>query len=446
MFESLTSKLDAVLKKFKGRGILTEKDLDEGLREVRLALLEADVNFRVVKSFIEKVKERAMGREVMESLSPGQQVVKVVYEELCSVMGEKGKGIPLVPNPPTVIMLAGLQGSGKTTTAGKLARMFRQDGRKALLVAADIRRPAAVRQLEVLGEGLKVPVFTPGAGKDAVAVCREGVEYAQKYGHDVVILDTAGRLHIDDDLMKELVSIKDKVRPHEILLVVDAMTGQDAVNIATHFNGALDITGVILTKLDGDARGGAVLSIRQVTGKPIRLLGMGEKLDQLEPFFPDRMASRILGMGDVLSLIEKAERTYSLEEVEGLKGNLKGNNFTLEDFRTQLKQMKKLGSLTDLIAMIPGGSRMLQKAGGDIPEDGLKHVEAIINSMTVKERKDHTLIDGSRRKRIARGSGTRVEEVNRLLKQFLQTRKMVKSLAGGKGKFSMMQKARSLFS
>jgi len=328
------------------------------------------------------------------------------------------------------------------------------------------------------------------------AVCCEGVEYGQKYGHDVVILDTAGRLHIDEDLMKELVSIKEKVRPHEILLVVDAMTGQDAVNIATHFNGALDITGVILTKLDGDARGGAVLSIRQVTGKPIRLLGMGEKLDQLEPFFPDRMASRILGMGDVLSLIEKAERTYSLEEVEGLKGNLKGNNFTLEDFRTQLKQMKKLGSLTDLIAMIPGGSRMLQKAGGDIPEDGLKHVEAIINSMTVKERKDmkklgsltdliamipggsrmlqkaggdipedglkhveaiinsmtvkerkdYTLIDGSRRKRIARGSGTRVEEVNRLLKQFLQTRKMVKSLAGGKGKFSMMQKARSLFS
>ena len=446
MFESLTSKLDAVLKKFKGRGLLTEKDINEGLREVRLALLEADVNFKVVKSFIDRVRDRAMGKEIMESLSPGQQVVKVVYEELCSIMGEKSKGIQLSPNPPTVIMLAGLQGSGKTTTAGKLARMFKKDGRKVLLVAADVTRPAAVKQLSILGEGLKVPVYIPDSGKDAVAVCRDGVEYGRMYGHDIVILDTAGRLHIDDELMGELKSIKEKVTPHEILLVVDAMTGQDAVNIATHFNDSLDITGAILTKLDGDARGGAVLSIKHVTGKPVRLLGMGEKLDQLEPFFPDRMASRILGMGDVLSLIEKAESAYSLEEVNNLKNKFKGDRFTLDDFRTQLRQLRKLGSLTDLMQMIPGGRNILKNVGGEIPEDGLKHVEAIINSMTVKERMDHNIINGSRRKRIASGSGTSVEEVNRLLKQFLQARKMLKGLSGGKGSLSMIQKARRIFS
>ena len=446
MFESLTSKLDAVLKKFKGRGLLTEKDIQEGLREVRLALLEADVNFKVVKSFIEKVSVRALGKEIMDSLSPGQQVVKVVYEELCSIMGEKNKGIQLSSNPPTVIMLVGLQGSGKTTTAGKLARMFKKDGRKALLVAADIRRPAAVKQLSVLGEGLNVPVYTPDAGKDAVAVCSAGVEYGRMYGHDVVILDTAGRLHIDNELMEELKCIKEKVSPNEVLLVVDAMTGQDAVNIASHFNESLDITGVILTKLDGDARGGAVLSIRHVTGKPIRLLGMGEKLDQLEPFFPDRMASRILGMGDVLSLIDKAESAYSLEEVKNLKDKFKGDRFTLDDFRTQLRQLKKLGSLTDLIQMIPGGRNILKNVGGEIPEDGLKRVEAIINSMTARERIDHTIINGSRRKRIANGSGTSVEEVNKLLKQFLQARKMLKGLSGIKGNASVMQRARRLFS
>lgn len=446
MFESLTSKLDAVLKKFKGRGILTEQDIQEGLREVRLALLEADVNFKVVKSFIEKVKERAMGREVMESLSPGQQVVKVVHEELCSVMGERSKGIHLSPTPPTIIMLVGLQGSGKTTTAGKIARMFKQDGKKALLVAADIKRPAAVKQLVVLGESLRVPVFTPDTGKDAVGVCTGGVEYAKMYGHDVVIIDTAGRLHIDNELMLELVQIKEKVRPDEVLLVVDAMTGQDAVNIATHFDESLDITGVILTKMDGDARGGAVLSVRHVTGKPIRLVGMGEKLDQIEPFFPDRMASRILGMGDVLSLIEKAERTYSSEDVKNLKDKFKGDSFTLEEFRTQLRHLRRLGSLTDLIQMIPGGRKILQTAGGEIPEDGLKHVEAIINSMTIKERMDHTIINGSRRKRIARGSGTSVEEINRLIKQFLEARKMMKGLAGGKGRLSMIKGAKRLFS
>lgn len=446
MFESLTSKLDAILKKFKGKGILTEQDIQEGLREVRLALLEADVNFKVAKALIEKVRERAMGQEVMKSLSPGQQVVKVVYEELCSIMGERSTGIHLSPNPPTVIMLAGLQGSGKTTTAGKLAKMFKQEGRRPLLVAADIRRPAAVKQLSVLGEGLKVPVYTPGSGKDAVAVCSDGVEYGRMYGHDVVIIDTAGRLHIDDELMEELIRIKERVKPSEILLVVDAMTGQDAVNIATHFNDPLDMTGVILTKLDGDARGGAVLSIRHVTGKPIKLLGMGEKLDQMEPFFPDRMASRILGMGDVLSLIEKAQREISLDEVKNLKDKFKGDHFTLEDFRSQLKQLKKLGSLTELIQMIPGGRKILQGAGGEIPEDGLKRIEAIINSMTAKERMDHTILNGSRRKRIARGSGTSVEEINRLLKQFLETRRMMKGLTGGKGRLAMLKKARRLFS
>ncbi len=448
MFENLTSKLDAVLKKFRGKGVLTEQDLQEGLREVRLALLEADVNFKVVKSFIDGVKERAMGQEVMKSLSPGQQVVKVVYEELCSIMGDKNKGIQLSSTPPTVIMLVGLQGSGKTTTAGKIARMFKQDSRKALLVAADIRRPAAIKQLEVLGEGLKIPVYSPQSGMNAVSVCIEGVEYGKKYGHDVVILDTAGRLHVDNELMAELVSIKEKVMPDEILLVVDAMTGQDAVNIATHFNDTLDISGVVLTKMDGDARGGAVLSVRHVTGKPIKLLGMGEKLDQLEPFFPDRMASRILGMGDVLSLIEKAQQEYSLEDVKGMKEKFRADNFTLEDFKSQLKQLKRLGSLTDLIGMIPGGRKILQNVGGQIPEDGLKHVEAIINSMTLKERRDHTILNGSRRKRIAGGSGTSVEEVNRLMKQFLEARKMMKGLAGagGKGKLSMLKNARRLFS
>ncbi|MEK6560657.1 MAG: signal recognition particle protein [Nitrospirota bacterium] len=446
MFDSLTSKLDAILKKFKGKGVLNEQDIQEGLREVRLALLEADVNFKVVKAFIDRIKERAMGQEVMKSLTPGQQIVKIVYEELCSIMGEHSKGIQLSPNPPTVIMLSGLQGSGKTTTAGKLARMFKQSGRKALLVAADIKRPAAVRQLCVLGENLKVQVYTPEGGKDAVTVCRDGVEYARMYGHDVVILDTAGRLHIDDELMEELVRIKDIVKPAEHLLVVDAMTGQDAVNIATHFDKLLDITGIILTKMDGDARGGAVLSIRHVTGKPIMLVGMGEKLDQLEPFYPERIASRILGMGDVLSLIEKAQNAYSLEDVSKLKTKLKGDGFTLEDFRAQMKQLQKLGSLTDLIQMIPGGKKILQAAGGEIPEDSLKRVEAIINSMTVRERVNHTVINGSRRKRIAKGSGTNVEEVNRLLKHFLEAKKMMKGFSGAKGKLSMLNKARRLFS
>ena len=446
MFDNLTSKLDGILKKFKGKGILTEQDIQEGLREVRLALLEADVNFKVVKEFVDRIRERAMGQDVMKSLTPGQQVVKVVYEELCSIMGEHSDGISLSPNPPTVIMLAGLQGSGKTTTAGKLAMMFKKKGRKVLLVAADIRRPAAVKQLCVLGESLNVQVYTPDGGKDPVAVCRDGVEHAKMYGHEVVILDTAGRLHIDDELMEELVRIKEIVRPAELLLVVDAMTGQDAVNIASHFDKTLDISGIILTKMDGDARGGAVLSIRHVTGKKVKLVGMGEKLDQLEPFQPERIASRILGMGDVLFLIEKAQSAYSLEDVSNLKNKLKGDGFTLEDFRAQMRQLRKLGSLTDLIQMIPGGRKMLQSAGGEIPEDSLKRVEAIISSMTMRERVDHTIINGSRRKRIAKGSGTKVEEINRLLKQFLEARKMMKGLSGAKGKLSMLNKARRLFS
>jgi len=444
MLETLTSKLDAVLKKFKGRGVITEQDLQAGLREVRLALLEADVNFKVVKTFIERIRERALGKEVMESLTPGQQIVKIVYEELTSLMGETSKGIQLAPNPPTIIMLVGLQGSGKTTTAGKLARMFKSDGRRPLLIAADIRRPAAVKQLEVLGESLNVNVFSPEEGKDAVKVCINGIEYAKMYGHDVVIIDTAGRLHIDDELMGELVEIKKTLNPHETLLVVDAMTGQDAVNIASKFNEFLDLSGIILTKMDGDARGGAVLSIRYVTGKPVKFVGVGEKLDQIEPFYPDRMASRILGMGDVLSLIEKAEKTYSLEEVKKLRERVHGD-FTLEDFREQLRQIRKMGTLTELIQMLPGGRKLLQNIGGEIPEDGLKRIEAIINSMTKEERMDHTIINGSRRKRIAKGSGTTVEEVNRLLKQFVQARKMVKSMTGKKGKLAMMKNMRRLF-
>ena len=444
MLETLTSKLDAVLKKFKGKGVITEQDLQVGLKEVRLALLEADVNFRVVKAFIERIRERALGKEVMDSLTPGQQIVKIVYEELISLMGETSKGIQLAPNPPTIIMLVGLQGSGKTTTAGKLAKMFKGNGRRPLLIAADIRRPAAVKQLQVLGESLHVAVFSPEINKNTINVCSDGIAYARMYGHDVVIIDTAGRLHIDEELMNELVEVKNVLHPHETLLVVDAMTGQDAVNIASRFNEFLDLSGIILTKMDGDARGGAVLSIKYVTGKPVKFVGVGEKLDQIELFYPDRMASRILGMGDVLSLIEKAERTYSLEEVKRLRDKVHGD-FTLEDFRDQLRQIRKMGTLSELIQMLPGGRKLLQNVGGEIPEDGLKRIEAIINSMTREERSNHTIINGSRRKRIAKGSGTTVEEVNRLLKQFVQARKMVKNLTGKKGKFAMMKNMKRFF-
>jgi signal recognition particle subunit SRP54 len=440
MLQGLTERLEGIFKKLKGRGLLKEEDVQEGLREVRLALLEADVHFRVVKTFLEKVRERAVGQEVLSSLTPGQQVVKIVFEELCALMGEKGTGIRLSSEPPTVLMLVGLQGSGKTTTAGKLAKRFKAEGRRVLLAAADPRRPAAVTQLMILGETVGVPVHSIPGDEDAVRICREAVDRARNQGYEVVILDTAGRLHVDTALMEELRRIRDTCKPHETLLVADAMTGQDAVNMAGRFHEGVGLTGAILTKVDGDARGGAILSIRQVTGIPITFMGVGEKLDQLEPFYPDRMASRILGMGDVLSLIEKAQETSSREDALRLQKKVAESGFTLEDFKEQLGQIRKLGSLEQIFQMIPGGGKLLQGMNGQLPEKEFRRVEAIINSMTMVERRNHTVINGSRRKRIARGSGTRVEEVNRLLKQFVQAQKMMKMMSRGGNKMQMMKR------
>lgn len=408
---------------------------------MRLALLEADVNFKVVKEFVEKVRERAVGQEVLQSLTPGQQVVKIVYEELCGMMGGQVAGIPLVPNPPTVIMMVGLQGSGKTTTTAKLALNFRKDGRRVLMVAADTQRPAAIRQLFALGEQTGVDVYGTQEKDDPVRVCREGFNKGYRDGYDVVLLDTAGRLQIDEPLMAELAQIKEATKPHEILLVADAMTGQEAVNIATKFNELLDLSGIVLSKMDGDARGGAALSIRSVTGKPIKFLGVGEKIEALEPFHPDRLASRILGMGDVLTLIEKAQESFTKEDAARLQDKLGKESFTFEDFREQIRQVRKMGSLQDILGMLPGmGKINPSKLKVDDREVG--KVEAIINSMTRKERLNPALINGSRRLRISKGSGTSVQEVNRLLKQFAEARKMFKSLSQLKGKkqLSMMAK------
>jgi signal recognition particle subunit SRP54 len=434
MFDALTGKLEAVFKKLRGRGVLKEDDVKEALREVRLALLEADVNFKVVKEFIGRVQERAVGQDILTSLTPGQQVVKIVHEELAGLLGGTQSKLHLSPNPPTVIMMAGLQGSGKTTSAGKLAKQFKKDGRRVLLVPADTRRPAAIEQLKTLARQVGVDAYT-SESKDPVAICREAKAYAERSLHEVVILDTAGRLQIDEPLMEELRRIKAGVRPHEVLFVADAMTGQEAVNIAEKFNADVGFDGVVLTKMDGDARGGAALSVKAVTGKPIKFVGMGEKLDALEPFFPDRMASRILGMGDVLTLIEKAQETVSREEAEKLARKLRKNEFTLEDFRDQLKQVRKMGSLESLIGMIPGLNKM-KMADEDMAqgEKEMKRVEAIINSMTPRERTNHTIINGSRRARIAKGSGTQVQDVNRLLKQFAEMQKMMKAMKGGKMK------------
>lgn len=437
MFEGLTSKFDAILKRLKGRGVLNEQNINDSLRDVRLALLEADVNFKVVKDFIDNVKEKALGSEVMSSLTPGQQFIKIVHSELCGLMGERQTQLHLSPNPPTIIMLVGLQGSGKTTTAGKVANYFHKNNKKVLLVPADTSRPAAIQQLIILGAQLNIDTYNPFDEKNPVSICKDASEKAWRQGYDVAILDTAGRLHVDSDLMKELKEIRDKTSPNETLLVADAMTGQDAVNIAGQFNNDIGLTGVILTKLDGDARGGAVLSIKAVTGKPIKFIGIGEKLDALEVFHPDRMASRILGMGDVLSLIEKAQEVFDQKKVEALEKKLHSRSFTLEDFIDQLKQIKKMGPIDQIIGMIPG----LNKLGGipdaAMPEKEITKIEAIINSMTKKERQTSDIINGSRRKRIASGSGTQVQDVNRLLKQFLQMKKMMKSMmaAGGKGRF-----------
>jgi signal recognition particle subunit SRP54 len=432
MLENLTKKLDTVFKNLRGKGLLTEQNIDEALKEVRLALLEADVHFKVAKSFIEAIRIKAVGKEVLESLTPGQQVVKIVWEELSSLMGEKGKGIALSSAPPTVVMLVGLQGSGKTTTAGKLARLYKREGKRVLLVAADLQRPAAVDQLQTLGRNIEVPVLLPESEKDPVVVVRRGVSQGKEQGFDLVIVDTAGRLQIDEPLMLELVRMKSQVGPHEILFVADAMTGQTAVNVAQTFHQKLGLTGIILTKTEGDARGGALLSIRSTTGSPVKFIGTGEKLDAFEPFHPDRMASRILGMGDVLSLVELAEQNYSKEQASQLAKKIRNEQFTLEDFSQQLKQLKKMGSLEKILEMIPGVKNLRSLPDQEEMEKEMKHVEAIISSMTPRERQEPGMINGSRRKRISRGSGTSVQEINRLLKQFYQAKKMLKAFSGGK--------------
>ncbi|GFN36384.1 signal recognition particle protein [Tepidimicrobium xylanilyticum] len=433
VFESLSEKLQNALGKLRSKGKLTEKDVDTALREVRLALLEADVNFRVVKDFVKRVKERAIGSEVMESLTPGQQVIKIVNEELTILMGERESKLNIASTPPTIILMCGLQGAGKTTTAGKLANNLLKQNKRPLLVACDIYRPAAIKQLEVVGERVGVPVFTMGDRNNPVDIAKAAIEYGKKNNNDIIIIDTAGRLHIDDDLMEELENIYSAVNPHEVLLVVDAMTGQDAVNVAETFNDRLEITGVILTKLDGDARGGAALSIRSVTKKPIKFVGMGEKLDQLEPFHPDRMASRILGMGDVLSLIEKAQASIDEKKALELEKKLRSQQFTLDDFLDQIDQMKNLGPIDEILGMLPGiNSKALKNI--DVNEKDIIKIKAIIQSMTPEERNDPSIIDSRRKKRIAMGSGTTVQDINRLLKQFKDTKKMMK-------RFTNMEKA-----
>lgn len=440
-FQNLSSRLQDTLRKLRGKGRLSEKDVDQALREIRLALLEADVNYKVVRDFIGQVKERATGHEVLSSLTPAQQVIRIVNEELTKLMGGSQARLTLSSQPPSVIMMVGLQGSGKTTTAGKLARLLKSQGHRPLLTACDIYRPAAIKQLQVLGEQLGIPVFTMGE-QNPVDIAKAALGHARKFANDVVILDTAGRLHVDEELMQELVEIKAAVNPAEILLVVDAMTGQDAVNVAQTFNERLDVGGVVLTKLDGDARGGAALSVKAVTGKPIKFIGVSEKMDGLEPFHPDRMASRILGMGDLLTLIEKAAQAVDQEKAEQMAAKLKEAEFTLEDFLDQIGQMKDMGPIDQLIGMIPGLGGAKQLQGLEVDETHLRKIEAIIKSMTPEERRKPEIIDGSRRRRIARGSGTKVQDVNRLLKQFSQTRQMLKQFSGsGKGR-----KKRGLFS
>ena len=431
IFEGLSERLQATFKKLRGHGKLTEKEVNEAMRDVRMALLEADVNFKVVKDFINKVKERAVGQNILDTLTPAQAVIKIVDEELTALMGGTQSRLNVSPTPPTVIMMVGLQGAGKTTTAGKLALSLKKQGKRPLLVADDIYRPAAVKQLQVLGEQLDVPVFSMESGTDAVTIAGAAVPYANAHAADVIIIDTAGRLHVNGELMQELKAIKGEVRPHEILLVVDAMTGQDAVNVAASFNEDLGLDGVVLTKMDGDARGGAALSVKAVTGCPIKFVGMGEKLEALEPFHPDRMASRILGMGDVLSLIEKAQTVYDLEEAKKMEKKFRKDEFTLDDFLSQLQQVRKMGSFEQILGMLPGiGNIKKQLEGVNVDLNGkeIKHVEAIIRSMTPKERADVNLLNGSRRKRIAMGSGTRVQEVNKVLKQFAEMRKMMKKM------------------
>jgi len=434
MFDNLSDRLEAIYKKLKGRGKLKEADVDEALREIRVALLEADVSLSVAKEFLADIREKAIGQEVLASLTPGHQMVKIVNDELTELLGGTVSNLELSANPPTVVLMAGLQGSGKTTSSGKLAKKLKKEGKKCLLVPADVYRPAATEQLTILGNDLGVDVFSPEGSKDPVEICEKAVLQAKKSMAHVVILDTAGRLQIDDELMDELRRIKDKVNPNETLFVADSMMGQEAVNVAKSFHDAIGVDGIVLTKMDGDARGGAALSIKKVTGKPIKFIGTGEKLDALEPFYPERVISRILGMGDVLTLIDKAEEAYDQEEKSKLEKKLKKNRFTLEDFQEQLQQIKKMGSIRQLMGMIPGAQKLKNM---DVDDNALVKVEAIINSMTQKERESHKIINSSRKRRIATGSGTTVNDVNKLLKQFIQMQKMMKKFSSGKMKGGM---------
>lgn len=438
-FENLSQKLQEAFKQLKGKGKLTEKDVKNALREVRLALLEADVNFKIVKEFINNVTEKAIGEDVLSSLTPGQQVIKIVNDELIELMGTTQSKLTYSNKPPTVYMMVGLQGSGKTTSSGKLAGMLKKQGRNPLLVACDIYRPAAIKQLEVVGNSYAVPVFSMGQN-NPVDIAKAALSHAKDKGNDVIIIDTAGRLHIDEELMNELKNIRSEIRPQEILLVVDSMTGQDAVNVAESFNEQLGIDGIIITKLDGDARGGAALSVRAVTKKPVKFVGMGEKPEDLEPFYPDRMASRILGMGDVLSLIEKAQSAFDEKEALELEKKMRSQEFNLEDFLDQMRQIKKMGPLKNIMGMIPGLSQM-NIDDSQVNEKALVHVEAIILSMTPKERQNPSVLNGSRKKRIAQGSGRSIQEVNSLLKRFEEMKKMMKQIndmsKGKKGKLNL---------
>ena len=429
MFDTLTQKLESVLKRLRGQGRISEANIAETLREVRKVLLDADVNYKVVKQFIESVQQKSLGHEVVSSVAPGQLIVKIIYDELVALMGTAKADITLSQTPPSVIMIAGLQGSGKTTFAGKLANMLKSKGRSPLLVAADVYRPAAIDQLMLLGAQIDVPVFMSRTDS-AIDIAKNSIDHARKNARDTVIIDTAGRLHVDEEMMREVEAIKSSVQPHEILFVVDAMTGQDAVNTAKAFHDRLNFDGVVLTKLDGDTRGGAALSIRSVVEKPIKFVGTGEKLDALEPFYPDRMASRILGMGDIVTLVEKAQQSFDQEKAQQLEQKIRKSQFTLEDFYSQLQEVKKMGPLSQVLSMIPGASKLGNV--NDIDDKELKYVEAIILSMTVEERQHPGIINGSRRKRIAMGSGTSVQEVNKLLKQFFEMQKMMKNFTKGK--------------
>ena len=427
IFEGLSDKLQGALGKLKSKGKLTEKDVKDAMREVKLALLEADVNFKVVKDFIKKVQERCVGQEVMTSLTPAQHVIKIVNEELTALMGDVQSKVMISSKPPTIIMMVGLQGAGKTTTSGKVGNYFKKQGKRPLLVACDVYRPAAIKQLQVVGEKLDIPVFNMGDKESPVNIAKAGLSHALKNNNDLVIIDTAGRLHIDEELMDELKSIKAEIKPHEILLVVDSMTGQDAVNVAESFDNALGLDGVVLTKLDGDTRGGAALSIRAVTQKPIKFIGMGEKLDDLEPFYPDRMASRILGMGDVLSLIEKAQDAIDLEKAKELENKIKKQDFDFEDFLTQMEQIENMGPLDKILGMMPGMGNLKSQLGDvDLNGKEMKRTKAIIQSMTLEERRKPELLNASRKRRIAKGSGTSVQDVNRLIKQLNEMKKMMK--------------------